>query len=213
MKRRDTLKAISLSSFGLAVAPESVVTDTKKEKGFKPAPGRTEEEIQRDKLLMQQVFFTPEELKTIQVLCDIIIPADEVSGSASQAGVPAFIEFMAKDQPSYQTPLRGGIKWLDNFSVKTFGKSFVQLSNKQQIEIVELIAYPQEATPEVSQGVAFFSRMRDLTISGFYTTPMGFQDVGYMGNQPNNWDGVPQEVLDKYQLSYDPLYFQKEEEE
>ncbi len=213
MKRRDTLKAISLSSFGLAVAPESVVIDTKKEKGFKPAPGRTEEEIQRDKLLMQQVFFTPEELKTIQVLCDIIIPADEVSGSASQAGVPAFIEFMAKDQPSYQTPLRGGIKWIDNFSTKKFGKSFAQLSNKQQIEIVELIAYPQEATPEVSQGVAFFSRMRDLTISGFYTTPMGFQDVGYMGNQPNNWDGVPQEVLDKYQLSYDPLYFQKEEEE
>jgi hypothetical protein len=213
MKRRDTLKAISLSSFGLAVAPESVVIDTKKEKGFKSAPGRTEEEIQRDKLLMQQVFFTPEELKTIQVLCDIIIPADEVSGSASQAGVPAFIEFMAKDQPSYQTPLRGGIKWIDNFSTKKFGKSFAQLSNKQQIEIVELIAYPQEATPEVSQGVAFFSRMRDLTISGFYTTPMGFQDVGYMGNQPNNWDGVPQEVLDKYQLSYDPLYFQKEEEE
>lgn len=212
MKRRDTLKAISLSSFGLAVAPESVVIDTKKEKGFKPAPGRTEEEIQRDKLLMQQVFFTPEELKTIQVLCDIIIPADEVSGSASQAGVPAFIEFMAKDQPSYQTPLRGGIKWIDNFSTKKFGKSFAQLSNKQQIEIVELIAYPQEATPEVSQGVAFFSRMRDLTISGFYTTPMGFQDVGYMGNQPNNWDGVPQEVLDKYQLSYDSLYFQKEEE-
>ncbi|MFN3588687.1 MAG: gluconate 2-dehydrogenase subunit 3 family protein [Spirosomataceae bacterium] len=212
MKRRDTLKAISLSSFGLAVAPESIVTDTKKEKGFKPAPGRTEEEIQRDKLLMQQVFFTPEELKTIQVLCDIIIPADEVSGSASQAGVPAFIEFMAKDQPSYQTPLRGGIKWIDNFSTKKFGKSFAQLSNKQQIEIVELIAYPQEATPEVSQGVAFFSRMRDLTISGFYTTPMGFQDVDYKGNQPNNWDGVPQEVLDKYQLSYDPLYFQKEEE-
>lgn len=212
MKRRDTLKAISLSSFGLAIAPESVAIDTKKEKGFKPGPGRTEEEILRDKQLMQQVFFTPDEMKTIEVLCDLILPADDVSVSASQVGVPAFIEFMAKDQPTYQTPLRGGIKWLDNFSVKKFGKAFVQLEKSQQIEIIELIAYPEEATPEVSQGVAFFTRMRDLTISGFYTTAVGFQDLGYKGNQPNNWDGVPQEVLDKYQLTYDPLYFQKEDE-
>ena len=211
MKRRDTLKAISLSSFGLAALPTSaMVPEAPAPKVFKPGPGRTAEELVRDKMLSQQVFFKPEELLTLGILCDIIVPADKVSGSATQAGVPAFIEFMCNDQPTMQTPLRGGLRWLNNYSIKLFGKRFSAITPSQRIEIVEEIAYPNEAKSEVSQGAAFFSRVRDLTVTGFYTTKIGFQDLDYKGNTPNAWDGVPQEVLDKYGLKYDPLYFKED---
>lgn len=213
MKRRDTLKAISLSSFGLAALPTSAMVPeapTPTPKVFKPGPGRTAEELVRDKMLSQQVFFKPDELVTLGILCDIIVPADKVSGSATQAGVPAFIEFMCNDTPSNQTPLRGGLRWLDNYSTKLFGKRFSAITPAQRIEIVDQIAYPEDAKPEVSQGVAFFSKVRDLTVTGFYTTQMGFKDLDYKGNTPNAWDGVPQDVLDKYGLKYDPIYFNKE---
>ena len=211
MKRRDTLKAISLSSFGLAALPTSAMVPLAPEpKVFKPGPGRTAEELVRDKMLSQQVFLKPDELLTLGILCDIIVPTDKVSGSATQAGVPAFIEFMCNDQPAFQTPLRGGLRWLNNHSNKLFGKRFSAITPSQRIEIVDQIAYPNEAKPDVSQGVAFFSRVRDLTVTGFYTTPMGFKDLDYKGNTPNSWDGVPQEVLDKYGLKYDSLYFKED---
>ena len=153
-------------------------------------------QLQKDK------FFTPHELKTVTILSDIIIPADAVSGSASQAGVPAFIEFMMKDQPSNQTPMRGGLRWLDNQCVKSFDKKFVDCTSTQRIEMVDKIAYPGLAKKEYSQGVSFFNLMRNLTVTGFYTTQMGFKDVGYVGNTPNNWEGVPDDVLKQYGLSY-----------
>ena len=159
---------------------------------------------------MAEKFFTATELATISVLCDIIMPADEKSASASQVGVPAYIEFMSKDQPYLQTPLRGGIKWLDNACVKLFGKNFVQCSPKQRIEIVDEIAYPEEVKPEFAQGASFFSQMRNLTLSGYFTTQVGFDVLGYVGNRPNQWDGVPQDVLDKYGLKYDPIYDKKD---
>ncbi len=211
MKRRDTLKAISLSTFGLAAMPTTdLVAAPSEPQPFKTTPARIPEEIERDKKLMAEKFFTASELATITVLCDIIMPADEKSASASQVGVPAYIEFMSKDQPYLQTPLRGGIKWLDNASMKLFGKNFVQCTTKQRIEIVDEIAYPEEVKPEFAQGAAFFTQMRNLTLSGYFTTKQGFDVLGYVGNKPNQWDGVPQEVLDKYGLKYDPIYDQKD---
>lgn len=205
MKRRDTLKAISLTSLGLAALPSNETiagpTDTPP---VKIPGGRLKEEAIRDAKLKAEVFFTPHELKTVTVLGDIILPADARSGSASQAGVPAFIEFMMKDQPQNQTPMRGGIRWLDNESVKRFGKKFVNCAKNQQIEVVEDIAYPEKVKPEHAQGAAFFSKMRDMVMTGFYTSPMGFKDLGYVGNTPNMWTGVPKDVLDKYGLAYDP---------
>jgi hypothetical protein len=137
-------------------------------------------------------------------LGDIIIPKDEVSGSASDAKVPEFIEFIVKDMPEHQTPLRGGLRWLDLQCDKRFGKAFTDITPEQQIQIVDLIAYPERAkkTPELSQGVAFFSLMRDLTATGFYTTEMGVKDIGYVGNTPNQWKGVPDDVLKQYGLAY-----------
>ncbi len=118
---------------------------------------------------------------------------------------------MVNDIPSYQTPFRGGINWLNNYSKKIYSKSFNLITAKQRIEIVEKIAYPNNVGPGLSQGAAFFSLMRNFTVTGFYTTPMGFKDLDYKGNQPNAWDGVPQSVLDKYKLEYDAIYSKKED--
>ena len=173
--------------------------------GVKIPGGRLKHEAERDAKLMAEKFFTPQELKTVTMLCDIIIPADKKSGSASQAGVPAFIEFMMKDQPTNQTPMRGGLNWLDNQCRKRYGKPFAESTREQQMEIVELIAYPKLVKPEMSQGASFFTMMRNYTATGFYTSKMGIADIGYVGNVPNNWEGVPEPVLKQYDLSYNEL--------
>lgn len=209
MKRRDLLKNIALTSVGVATAATGLNANTPliedlaagKKKKRKVGPGRTPEEVVRDARLMEETFFTPHELATITVLCDIILPADTTSGSASQAGVPAFIEFIAKDMPQQQTPLRGGLMWLDNQATKRFSKKFVACSAAERIQLVDDIAYPEQAKPAMKQGVAFFNLMRDLTMTGFYTTEMGFEELGYVGNQPNVWQGVPEEVLKQYGLT------------
>ncbi len=200
MKRRDTLKAIGLSVFGVA-ASDSVEAKNLailgKEKP-KNTTGRTEEEFAYDAKLNAEKFFTPDEMKTLAIISDIIVPADKVSGSATQAGVPDFIEFMAKDNLGFQTPLRGGIRWMNNQCEKRFDKKFNDCSTSQRLEVIDDIAYPEKKKPEFTQGIAFFNRMRNLVVTGFYTSKMGIEDVGYKGNVPNTWAGVPKEVLAKH---------------
>jgi gluconate 2-dehydrogenase gamma chain len=215
MKKRDFLKNIGLSSLGMAVmstdalAGEMLDGPKPKKKAIVPTDktpklnyGRTKDEAERDARLMAEKFLTEHELNTITVLSDIIIPADKFSGSASQAGVTGFIEFIVKDRPEFKTPMRGGLRWLDSTSIRLFGKDFISITAKQQIEIVDEIAYPNKVKPEYSQGVNFFSLMRNLTATGFYSSEMGHKDMGYVGNRPNNWEGVPDEVLKEFGLSY-----------
>lgn len=204
MKRRDSLKALTLSSLGLAgLNPQVAVAENIPDTPVKVPGGRQKFEAERDEKLKKEKFFTAHELQTVTVLGDIIIPKDEHSGSASEAGVPAFIEFMMKDVPRNQTPMRGGIRWLDNQCRKRYNNPFVKCTKAQQIELVDMIAYPEQATPEMTQGVAFFNMMRGFVATGFYTSQMGIKDIGYMGNVPNQWQGVPEEVLKQYGLSYD----------
>lgn len=209
MNRRESIKNLALSSLGLAAVPTGALaaeqTDlvADPDKKLKVPGGRTQEEAVRDAKLNAEKFFTEHEMKTITVLSDIILPADGKSGSASQAGVPAFIEFIAKDMPQHQTPLRGGMMWLDNQANKRFGKKFAYCASSEQIKIVDDIAYPEDAKKDMMQGVAFFNLMRDLVMTGFYTSKMGIEDLGYVGNKPNNWEGVPEDVLKQYGLSYD----------
>ncbi|SFB99179.1 gluconate 2-dehydrogenase subunit 3 family protein [Spirosoma endophyticum] len=205
MKRRDTLKALSFSSFGLAVGPVEEAVPEPKPKVVPPKllAGRQKFEAERDTKLHGEKFFTPAELQTVTILSDIIIPADAKSGSASQAGVPAFIDFMMVDQPANQTPMRGGLRWLNTKCVNRYGAPFAKCTKAQQIDMVEQIAYPGKATPDMTQGVAFFTRMRNFVLGGFYTSKMGIDDLGYVGNVPNNWEGVPADVLKQYNLSYD----------
>lgn len=214
MDRRETIKSILIGG----VAGGLVLNGCKSESKEDPEVtnqstdtpgggyGRTGEEIARDQALKAESFFTKHEMATIGVLSGIILPADEASGSALDAEVPAFIEFIVKDMPHHQVPMRGGLMWLDHEASTRFGASFVECSSSQQIEIVEDIAYPATVKPEHSQGARFFSHIRDLTMTGFYTTKIGIDDLGYVGNVPNVWEGVPEDELEKHGLQYDDFW-------
>jgi gluconate 2-dehydrogenase subunit 3-like protein len=222
MDRRKSLKAIAIGTLSAGVLLDACKTDNKKEVDAKSAEpaltlDRAEEEKKREKELLSTTFFTPHEMATIAILADIIIPRDDISGSASDAKVPDFIEFMVKDRPENQIPMRGGLRWLDVESLKRFEKPFKDLDQKQQLNIVDDIAYPEitykdekgnkvqkgrKAKTGMAQGIAFFNLMRDMTASGFYTSEIGVKDVGYAGNTPNKWNGVPDDVLKQYGLAY-----------
>mgnify|MGYP003945398299 FL=1 len=205
MNRRESLKALGLTAISTGVLlqackPGTDQNETAVNEESVPQAGREKFEIERDKSLHAAKFFNEHEMATITILADIIIPKDGQSGSASDAKVPDFIEFIVKDIPSHQLPMRGGLKWLDLHSFNRFKKSFKDASAKEQIEIVEDIAYPKKVKPGMEPGVAFFNKMRDLTASGFFTSEIGVKDLGYVGNTPNQWTGVPTDVLKQYGL-------------
>jgi len=207
MDRRKSLKLIATGAIAVPAVLTGCDTADKKTADTPAEPvfnlDRNPDEIKYEKqLLAREDFFDGHEMATITVLADIIIPKDEVSGSASEAGVPAFIAFIVQDKPEHQIPLKGGLRWLDLQSVKLYEKAFIDCSPVQQTELVDQIAYPAKAKPEMSQGVQFFKLMRDLTATGFYTSQIGIKDIGYMGNQPNQWNGVPPDVLAQYKLAY-----------
>lgn len=207
MDRRQYLKTLAVGTVGAGVLLESCTPEQKQQAAAEAPPSstldRTVAEAEYEKKLLEDTFFDAHEKKTIAVLSDIIIPKDEVSGSATDAGVPDFIEFIVKDIPRYQTPLRGGLKWLDMQSLKRFNADFASLTSQQQLSIVDDIAYPEKAKPEMMPGVTFFNIMRDLTACGFFTSKIGIADLGYAGNKPNQWDGVPEDVLAQYGVKYD----------
>ncbi len=210
MDRRKSIKTLLVGSVAAGTLIEACNTSDKKTGS--PAgdtaastaddPTRMKQEIAYEKQINTTTFFTPQEMATITILGDIIIPRDEVSGSASDAKVPDFIEFIVKDMPEHQIPMRGGLRWLDIQCLKHFEKAFKDCSPQQQIEMVDQIAYPKKAKPEMGAGVAFFTLMRNLTASGFYTTEIGVKDMGYIGNVPNQWNGVPDDVLKQHNLAY-----------
>jgi hypothetical protein len=211
MNRRENLKLLLTGSLATGFiwsgcSPETKDIPHHPEIGDWGSYGRTPEEIKINEQLMSETFFTEEERKKLDILVDIIIPADDSSGSATDAGVPDFIEFMMKDIPAYQTPIRGGLFWLDHKADELYGEKFLEITEEQRIAIIDQIAYPEKAAPEVASGVRFFNLLRNLTATGFFTSEEGFKDLGYVGNRPNAWDGVPDEVLAKHGLENDPKY-------
>ena len=143
-------------------------------------------------------FFNRHEYATVTLLVDLIIPKDERSGSATDAGVPQFMDFMMTDQPARQTAMRGGLAWLDRECVTRFDKDFLASTPAQRTQVLDDIAWPHKAKPEHAHGVAFFNSFRDLTASGFFTSKMGIADLEYMGNRyVPEWTGCPSEVLKK----------------
>lgn len=207
MDRRKYLKTLAAGTVTTGVLLDACSPEKPKETAVvsddAAGPARQPDEIAHFKKITADKFFDDHEMKTISILTGIIIPKDDVSGSALDAGVPDFIEFVVKDMPRHQLPLRGGIRWLDQQCLKKFEKQFSECSAKDQMTMVDEIAWPEKAKPEMQQGVAFFNLMRDLTATGFYTSKIGIKDLGYAGNTPNQWDGVPQEVLDQYGVKYD----------
>ena len=221
MDRRESLKLIATG----AIASGTLLTGCKPEdkkakeeavKDLKFNLDRNKEELEYENSLLKDRFFTDHEMATITLLADIIIPKDEVSGSASDAKVPEFIEFIVKDMPEHQVPMRGGLRWLDMQCLTRYEKTFKDCDQKEQSQIVDDIAYPvveykdergnkiKKGTikPGMEPGVSFFSLMRNLTATGFYTSEIGVKDIGYVGNTPTQWNGVPDEVLKQYGLAY-----------
>lgn len=208
MNRRDSLKALGLLAAGTTAVISQNACDNKGNKTGNPdtanaapgdrLPGIQDYEYERTQKLYAETYFTEHEMATITVLADIILPKDDVSPAASEVGVPDFIEFIVKDIPSHKLPMRGGLKWLDVYAQKKYNNVFIKLSDEQKIAIVEEIAYPSKAKPEVAQGVSFFNTMRDLTASGYYTSKEGIADIGYAGNRPGVWNGVPPEILKEH---------------
>ena len=202
MDRRKSIKAMILGTVSTAVLVEACNSSATTVAEVNMDDRMQEEKDYLVKVKAQPNFFTEHEMATITLLSDIIIPKDAVSGSATDAKVPEFIEFIVKDMPDHQVPMRGGLKWLDLHSYKKHAKAFTECSGKEQIGIVDEIAYPQKAAPELAQGVSFFNKIRDLVTTGFYTAEIGVKDLGYMGNVPNMWAGVPDEVLKQHGLAY-----------
>ena len=206
MDRRKYLKTLGITAVSAGVLVDACKTETKKtieeSQSASTIDRMPEEKGHEDSIKNAPKFFTPEELATITVLADIIIPKDELSGSASDAKVADFIEFIVKDEPDLQIPMQGGLRWLDVQCLSRYQKAFKDCSSQQQIEIVDEIAYPAKAKPEMAYGVSFFNLMRNLTATGFYSTETGWKDMGYVGNTPNQWKGVPDDVLKQYNLAY-----------
>ena len=151
-------------------------------------------------------FFSAHEWSTVRLLVDYIIPRDERSGSATDAKVPEFIDFLMADNDASlasRTAMHGGLAWLDNECEHRLMKTFVGATDAQRRQVLDDIAWPKKARPEMHYGVVFFSRFRDLTASGFFSSQMGWQDVQYKGNVAlPAWNGCPPAALAKLGVSY-----------
>lgn len=149
-------------------------------------------------------FFTEAEWRTVRLLADLVVPRDERSGSATDVGVPEFMDFMMIDKPRSQKWMRDGLAWLDAETRKRYGKIFVACDTAQQTALLDDIAWPKHAPAELKDGVAFFHDFRNLTMTGFWTTRVGIDDLQYKGNTfVPHWDGCPQEALQHLGVSYD----------
>lgn len=197
MERRDALKLIGL----MAAAPTFSVACSTEQSGS-PTPGADQTTTTKpDPATYERQLLSDHEDETVRVLVDWIIPADDRSGSATDAGVPEFIDFILTDEElpnreEEQRAFRGGLAWIDYECLERFDRPFVECSEEQQRELIEAIAWPEAAADEVEPGVTFFNSLRDLTASGFFSSRIGVEDLQYRGNQyVDEWTGCPDEVL------------------
>jgi gluconate 2-dehydrogenase gamma chain len=139
-------------------------------------------------------YFTAKQYEAILSLCDAIIPKDEKSAGALEAGAPEFIDLLTSENDDYQLALGGGLMWLDTHCIDQYGKVFMECTPEQRKEILDLIAFRKNAKkdPVLSQGVAFFALLREMTCDGYYTSKIGIQDLQYIGNVTRSeWPGCP----------------------
>jgi len=189
ISRRDVLKTLAVGAAGGSVlqviplqAAEIAHQAVRKEKAAAPAGKYVPK------------YFTPKQYETLTSLCDTIIPKDEKSGGAVEAGAPEFIDLLTSENPEFQNRLGGGLMWLDSYCLDHYGKSCLESTPEQRKEIIDLIAYRKnaKANPELHQGVAFFAFLRNMTCDGFYTSKIGIDDLQYIGNVTRSeWPGCP----------------------
>jgi gluconate 2-dehydrogenase subunit 3-like protein len=198
LSRRETVTLLATASLGLTLA-------------WRPSWAQAERFLRLSlgsgPSTLDPRFFTADEYQTVRVLVDLIIPRDARSGSATDAGVPEFMDFMMADQdtaPEARTAMRGGLAWIDAECGHRFGKRFVECAEQERTKLLDEIAWPARARPEMSHGVAFFNSFRDLTATGFWSSEMGVKDLRYQGNTfVMNWTGCPDAALRRLGVQYE----------
>jgi gluconate 2-dehydrogenase gamma chain len=189
ISRRDVLKTLTLGVAGGGVlqvipleAAELAHQMVNKEKQAAPAGKYTPK------------FFSAKQYEAISWLCDSIIPKDDKSGGALDAGAPEFIDLLTSENEDYQLALGGGLMWLETRCVDQYGRVFMECAPEQRKELLDLIAFRKNARKDagLSQGVAFFAFLRKMTCDGYYTSKVGIADLQYIGNVTRSaWLGCP----------------------
>ena len=179
ISRRDILRTLAIGAAGGSVlevipakAAEFAHQAVQKEKSVSPVAKYTPK------------FFSAHQYELLTSLCETIIPKDEKSGGAVEAGTPEFIDLLTSENEQYQLTLGGGMQWLDSFCVDRYSTAYLDSTPPQRKEVLDLIAFRKNAKqdPTLSQGVAFFSFLRRLTCDGFYSSKIGIADLEYIGN-------------------------------
>jgi hypothetical protein len=182
--RRELLKAIAASAMigpiGLEAAQHvhGIAAQEKSAAGYKPKA------------------LTAHEYKTLRVLADLIIPADERGPGAAEAGAPEFIDLLSSQNPRLLAIYTGGIAWLDHSSQRLNAKDFADASMQQQTALLDLIAYRKNESPMLGPGIEFFSWARRMVVDAYFTSPAGIKAIGYLGNTAVSKFEIPQEAID-----------------
>lgn len=184
MKRRDALKAIVIGGATATVSGAGNVLeagDLLKKAAAKPS-------VSSGATPFAPKYFSQHEFAVISRLADLIIPRDTGPG-ALDAAVPEYIDLQVSEMPSAQTQLSGGVQWLDRYCGQSYGKGFLDCSAEQQTQVLDQLAYENAVPPGLDSARSFFVLLRGLTCDGFYSSKIGFQDLGYQGNTASQWHG------------------------
>lgn len=198
--RRELFQILG-ASMVLTTAGAGVVTPA--------AAQHVHQEVTEIKSLDTHGNYTPKglnahEYQTLRKLADLIIPADEHSKGALEGGAPEFIDFLCSRNEDLLRIYTGGLAWMDETMLKRGGKSFLESSAQQQTELLDQIAYKKNASPALNPGIYFFTWAKNMVMDGFYTSPAGFADIGFMGNKVLSSFSVPQEAID-YAIARSPF--------
>ncbi len=219
MDRREIIRNIILGSIGSSVILESCVSSVDNkvlDKIWEYQYGRTPEEKKRDKRFLNSRFFTESELKTIEKIANIVLPPNEF-GDINDAGVVEMFEFIAKDwsTPAHKSygerVLRRGLIVFDDLCIEKFGSKLLNTSETEIKILFDEISYEDNSLKDQKESVKLFATYRGMIVTGYFTSEVGIKDLGYKGNTPNVWDGVPDEILEQYKgiVSYDKEWIDK----
>jgi hypothetical protein len=186
--RRDVLKSIAVCGAGSALSVIPIEAAAQAHRTVASEKARSAKAAYTPK------YFPAHQYKTLQALCEMILPADADCGGALEAGAPEFIDLLTSENADYQRRLGGGLMWLDSTCLDRYGRVFLENTAAEQKEMLDAIAFRKnaDADPSLSQGIEFFSFLRNLTADGFFTSEIGIKYLGFMGNTfVVKWKGCP----------------------
>jgi gluconate 2-dehydrogenase gamma chain len=179
ISRRDLIKSLSLTAAAgsmLGVVPLTAAETARRMVSAHKAVSSSGEYAPK--------FFPEHQYKTLRALCQAIIPSDQESGGAIEAGAPEFLDLLSSENKDLQLQLGGGIMWLDSTCRERYGQTYLQCAPGQRTEMLDLIAFRKNADkdPRLRPGIEFFATLRKYTADGFFTSEIGIQYLGYVGN-------------------------------